>query len=437
MYTPRAGRRLLLRSYVFLALSLIGVAFVLNVIFVRSFPDVDPETAVLRETIRELLSREQNSATSFTVTVGAERVTATSLDAGAVAGHGAADAFVPVRDSDDRRFWLVREPAGERVWRIGPIPDQRLQWAALLPALFYLSIFVVLLVWLRPLLRDLDRLTAAAQNFAADSRSPLNTQRDVTELNSLAGNLDAMSARISALLETQAAMTSALSHEIRTPLARMRFALAIEGHVATGDDDRAALIADIEQIDRLVGAMLQYARLDSADDVIDTQRFDAAEWLRCALARQQPRDIVLDTRITPPGLVLTADAGLLDLALSNLVGNALRYAQRRISVSLSATDTDCRLRVEDDGPGIAPAEREQVLDAFRQGGSPASAGSFGLGLAVVRRVAELHGGSVAIESSVALGGCSIVIAWPGPPGPAPVNAASTTQSVDSTATGRA
>lgn len=406
-----ASRRLLLRWFVLLAVSLIAIAFVLNYVFARAFPHADAEAAALRDTVRELLAKTATPGEALALTVNGQPVTAVALDATMVGGHDAAD-FVDVNDANGQRYWLIRDASGARIWRVGPIPQRRFHWSSLLPPLFYLSIVVVLLVWLRPLLKDLDLLTAAAQRFARDSRQPLATRAEVGELTSLAENLDRMSARISALIDTQAAMTSALSHEIRTPLARMRFALAIDGHVAMADADRAALNADIGAIDRLVDAMLEYARLDDAGKVIERTCFDASDWLSATAVPVTSGDLRVDTRISPPDLSVDADPTLLELALSNLVSNAERYAERRISITLAGEPGTFRLLVEDDGPGIEPQDRARVLDAFRQAGPRASSGSFGLGLAVVRRVAELHGGGVSIGSSVALGGCSVALHWP-------------------------
>ena len=100
----------------------------------------------------------------------------------------------------------------------------------MLPPLFYLSIFIVVGLWLRPLLSDLNLITGAAQRFAADYREPLSTASGTSQLTSLASNLDEMSSRLSGLIRSQKELIAALSHEIRTPLARIRFALAVMGN---------------------------------------------------------------------------------------------------------------------------------------------------------------------------------------------------------------
>lgn len=105
----------------------------------------------------------------------------------------------------------------------------------------------------------------------------------------------------------------------------------------------------------------------------------------------------------------------MDLALSNLVVNACRYAATRIRISFERGETGYALAVEDDGPGIPEAQRDAVFKAFARldDSRNRDTGGYGLGLAIVARIAALHGGSARAERS-ALGGARIVVAWPRP-----------------------
>src|SRR5690606_35303392 len=106
-----------------------------------------------------------------------------------------------------------------------------------------------------------------------------------------------------------------------------------------------------------------------------------------------------------------------DLALSNLLVNAARYAAKRIRIEFDARDDVYTLAVEDDGPGIPEDRRSEVFKAFARLDDSRSRGTggYGLGLAIVARIAALHGGEARAAPS-SLGGARIVIAWPKPGG---------------------
>ncbi len=407
------GRRLLVRSYLFLSLSLIVVAYLLNTVFANAYPADDSDARIWQSFVAELLAPDRPPSSAFTFLVGGAAINVEPLADAAIVGLKNDELFQEVFDANTERFWLVPAASGGNVYRLGPLPTtQRSLWPQLLPALFYLSIFGVLFVWLRPLLTDVENLTAATERFANDYRQPLATAKGARQLDSLAEQIDQMSLRISTLVGAQTAMTSALSHEIRTPLARMRFALAIDDDAGAEAGHRESIIADIEQIDALVSAMLQYARLDDPEQVIRPVPVNAAEWLVQNIVPAQADGVTVMQRVTPNNAVANMDSGLMQLALSNLVENALRVAASTVIVSVLVSKGNCSLIVEDDGPGVAAEERDAIFSAYRQATDPKNRGGFGLGLAIVRRVAELHRGDAAVDESPSLGGARFRLSWP-------------------------
>jgi signal transduction histidine kinase len=301
--------------------------------------------------------------------------------------------------------------------RLGPITapaeSALLNW---LPPLFYLSIFVVVGLWLRPLLKDIDVISAGAQRFAADYREPPSTAEKTTQLTTLATNLDDMAARLSGVLRSQKELIAALSHEMRTPLARIRFALAV---IANSDDEKlkaklAAMNDDVQEVDDLIASMLNYARLDHPDITMHWQAVPAREWLRQIVGKSQVESMAveLDTDSTPDKAGM--DPRLMELALSNLLVNATKYANAIVRCSLVQAGNDYVLTVEDDGDGISEDDRDTVFKAFTRidDSRNRETGGYGLGLAVVARVAELHGGEARVESSQELGGAQFSIRWP-------------------------
>ena len=197
--------------------------------------------------------------------------------------------------------------------------------------LFYASILLIVGLWLRPLLTDLRVLTDASQRFATDYREPLDTAHRITQLRSLARNLDDMSARISQLIQGQKEMTAALSHEMRTPLARVRFAVAVlEGEV----DERLhrqlrAVSDDVRQLDELISDMLDYARLDHPGLRMDCQSVAVEPWLRQVIASCPPHERESRSSAHEDLESLRMEPRLMELALSNLLANALRYARQQ------------------------------------------------------------------------------------------------------------
>jgi signal transduction histidine kinase len=312
--------------------------------------------------------------------------------------------------------WLKYDVDANVLIRIGPVEAvEESAWLRLIPPFFYLAIFVIVGLWLRPLLRDLDTITASTRSFAADYRDPQRTAPTVSNLTELAENFDAMSERLSALIQGQKELTSALSHEMRTPLARIRFALAVIGDKLSDADreELAAINDDVQEIDRLIATMLNYARLDHPDTRMDWQDTDAAAWLQQTVEKSRLPGI--DVHVHAEDVTrLRMDPRLMTLALSNLLVNACRHAKSRVDVWLGRRNGAYRLQVDDDGDGIPEPDRERVFKAFTRldGSRSRNTGGSGLGLAIVARIASLHGGEASAGHADTLGGARMTLTWP-------------------------
>lgn len=417
-------RKLLFRSYLYLAAGLLIVAVVLDAGFARlQSGGASNEDVWLTRTFQlietEIAAAPAAERDSVAARLGRELgVGVQILDQGDVAHTGASvERVARLTDTSGEVSYLRRAEALDASIRIGPVAQQGeslLQRA--LPPLFYISIFVVVGLWLRPLLRDLHLITNATQRFAADYREPMRTAHRTTQLTSLAQNLDDMSTRLSGLVQSQKELAAALSHEMRTPLARIRFALAVLGHDGSGELQKQvdAIGADLQEIDGLIGSILNYARLDHPDLRMNIERVPLAAWVEQALdkCRQPGKDIavVRDSRFDEAAV----DPRLMAIALSNLVVNACRYARARVRLTLAQDARAYELRVEDDGEGIPAAEREAVFKPFTRLDTSRNraTGGHGLGLAIVARIAALHGGTVAVDESRELGGARFTLRWP-------------------------
>ena len=301
-----AGERgLFIRSYIALAGGLLIVAILLDVGFgalqARQSRAADPwlvSTMRLMET--ELVALPPEDRATRAAALGERLHLETSLlDSGDVSGL-VADGAGPREFVDDsgKIFYLWSSPTLHGVLRLGPFePPRESLLVRFLPVAFYGSILLIVGLWLRPLLTDLRTLTVASQKFATDYREPLETARNVSQLRSLAANLDDMSGKVSQLIQSQKEMTAALSHEMRTPLARVRFAVAVlEGEVDESlHGQLRAVNADVQQIDDLISDMLDYARLDHPGLRMDRQEVALEPWLKQVAASCPPHDRIVET----------------------------------------------------------------------------------------------------------------------------------------------
>ena len=417
-------RGLFIRSYVVLAGGLLAVAILLDLGFsalqLRQVRAADPWLVSTFQLMESQLAAVPGGDRPALATRLAEKLKLELdiLDAADISSALPLESGPRELTGDDGRiYFLWHSDALKGAIRLGPFEPLRESLVMrFLPVLFYASILLIVGLWLRPLLRDLRVLTVASQKFATDYREPLDTAKHTTQLTSLATNLDDMSARVSQLIQSQKEMTAALSHEMRTPLARVRFAAAVlEGEV--DEPLRAqlrAVNADVQQIDDLISDMLDYARLDHPGLRMSCQTVPLAPWLRQVLLSSPPHERSVNT--VQQGGIETAwmEPRLMELALSNLVANALRYAKQKVTVTVMRDKELYRLVVEDDGEGIPESDRTAIFRAFTRldNSRNRDTGGFGLGLAIVARIASLHRGRVTAEASASLGGAKLALEWP-------------------------
>jgi len=418
------NRRLLFRSYLFLVGGLLIVALVLDFGFghlqSREEPDLDRWLESTFHLIEQRLAEapiQQREGIAATLAddlgVGVQLLERDDVYMNQPSEHR----LPALVDADGNTSYLHEAESIDAIIRLGPIAEPTDSLLLnLLPPLFYLSIFVVVGLWLRPLLRDINVISDGAQRFAADYREPLSTAGQTTELRALAKNLDEMAARLSGVLRSQKELIAALSHEMRTPLARIRFALAVIGDRSDEKlrEELAAMNDDVQEIDDLIASMLNYARLDHPDIKMHWQAVPVRAWLEQVTNKSRTDAVQIEGHIEDAPDKVWMDPHLMELALSNLLVNATKYTENNVRCSLAQKDKHYALTVEDDGKGIPEDVRGQVFKAFTRidDSRNRETGGYGLGLAVVARVAELHGGTATVNSSPSLGGARFLISWP-------------------------
>jgi two-component system OmpR family sensor kinase len=322
----------------------------------------------------------------------------------------------------DGRDWRVYTLVqGSHALQVAQAQDER-DAAATQTALRTLAPFVAfiplfgLLIWVAVGrgLAPLRVLSQAVARRRPDALAPINERNLPEELEPLAASLNALLGRLDAALEAQRRFTADAAHELRTPLTALKLQLDMarraadhEGRAAAHDD----LDAGVRRASHLVDQLLALARAEPEALAARAVDCDLSEIAREAVIARAPlaadKDIDLGLAHATPARV-HGDPQSLALLLSNLLDNALRYTPRngRVDVSVDVVDGDSVLTVADTGPGIPADERERVFDRFYRG-QAAGAGGSGLGLSIVRRIADAH--HAAIELDAAAGGSGLVV----------------------------
>jgi two-component system phosphate regulon sensor histidine kinase PhoR len=213
------------------------------------------------------------------------------------------------------------------------------------------------------------------------------------------------------------AVLPTVGHELRTPLTSIRgyIETVLEGQIDPQTSRRFLETARLEalRLGRLIDGMLEVSMLDVTPAALG--RCDVVEQMRATLDIIAPiarkRDVTIRTR-SPKGVVARLDADELVHALSNLVENAVKHGSEHGTVKLACRRVDpfVEVTVEDDGSGVDPAERKAIFTMGVRGAGTDRTGS-GIGLAVVKAIAERSGGDVRVESS-SLGGARFVLRVP-------------------------
>jgi signal transduction histidine kinase len=211
--------------------------------------------------------------------------------------------------------------------------------------------------------------------------------RGPSEIGVAARAFNEMQARLKRYVQDRTAMVGAISHDLRTPLARIRFRME-----AASPALRGAVIADVEQMEAMIAAVLAFIRDASAQKT--REPLDLLSVLECAVddatTTGGAATILTDAHPTVEG-----DAAALQRLFANLIDNAIRYGARA-EVSIRQGAGCARVEIADEGPGLPPAELERVFEPFYRAERSRNldAGGIGLGLAIARSIAREHGGDL-------------------------------------------
>ncbi|HRG95247.1 MAG TPA: ATP-binding protein [Polyangiaceae bacterium] len=271
--------------------------------------------------------------------------------------------------------------------------------------------------------RPLEQVAQAAERFGngelsartgldPDARS---SEHIADEVREVAYTFDEMAARIERVVRDQRELLGAISHELRSPLGRARVGLELVAEDVSPDARKTleGIDRELSEVDLILGDLLAAARAGLSD--VRLEQVALLPWLRGRLAALSRPDLppleldagALDASGAEAGeLTVACDQALLGRALSNLVNNAALHghdAGAPITVAVERDAAEVRLLVRDRGPGIATDLLPRVFEPFVKGDkarTPGKAGGSGLGLALVLRIAEAHGGRAFAENHV-------------------------------------
>jgi signal transduction histidine kinase len=254
-------------------------------------------------------------------------------------------------------------------------------------------IIVAISVWaVRRMTAPLASVAQAADRLGRDVNAPPMPESGTIEMKQAASAFNAMQTKLRALVENRTRMLAALSHDLRTPLTLLR----LRAENVDNMEERDKMLATIADMDSMIGATLNYAREQAADE--PRRATDVTALVQSVT--DDMADAGLDVTMTQsPPVSIDCQPAALKRALTNLIENAVKYGQRA-RVSLSALPQAVEIAVEDDGPGIPEDQLTKVFEPFYRVESSRNrdTGGVGLGLAIARTVVEAQGGTLVLSN---------------------------------------
>ena len=267
-------------------------------------------------------------------------------------------------------------------------------------------------------LKPLDDLASEVATRSSDNLAPIAGRRVPREAQPLVVAINRVLYRLGSSLDNERRFTADAAHELRTPLAAAR----VQAQVAMLSQEAgprthalSQTLAGLDRATRLVEQMLRLARLDPLARLPQTAPVDLAALVQRVVAGVQDAkpDARIGQRLPDEGMIVEGDIDLLEVAVRNLLDNAVRYSPvgSEVTVLLVSDTGEPTLTVQDDGPGVPPEELPRLMERFYRGTAVTAEGS-GLGLTIVGRIAELHGAVLELANRPS-GGFEARLHWRG------------------------
>lgn len=310
--------------------------------------------------------------------------------------------------TSDPQSVLIRVQLPEGVL-LAEAPRKRLYTATIYLFMLWLIgsallLFGIAALFMRIQVRSIRRLAAAAEMFGLGRDTGPIRPEGATEVRQAATAFNRMQERIRRFLTQRTEMLAGVSHDLRTPLTRLRLALAMMPATEATRQDIAEMTGDVEEMERMIGGYLAFARGEGAEQAEPRDLGALLEEIVASARRAGGTTIRLEP---PPELILPLRADAVRRAITNLLDNARRHARVVVVAAAPQGTRNAIVTVDDDGPGISPERREAVFRPFQSG----SSGGTGLGLTIARDIIRAHGGDIVLEDGP-LGGLRARIRLP-------------------------
>lgn len=283
----------------------------------------------------------------------------------------------------------------------------------LLTGVFYLGILLVVLIWLYPLIKQLRHLRQTTKAFGEGHLQQRINVNSTSYIASIENEFNHMAERIETLVSDNKLLSDAVAHDLRTPLARLRFGIEMLQETEkpeTREKYQRHLCRDIDEMERLVNVLLSYARIEQAMMAVEQQSINLNELISQCVGAVIDGNKIINWH-AQGDVMVNGDANYLSMLINNLLGNAQQYANNEITLRVEKRDSKLQFIISDDGPGIAKEKRDELLKPFMRGEQFHEKPGYGMGLAIVSRIAQLHHATFTITDSAELGGAEFCLSF--------------------------
>lgn len=404
-------QRLFWHFYLFLFLVLLGIGWAVEQLWQQWQPDTSPAwlnsyTQLLQQQLQQPAALWQSQISLPYAELSPDSISWLPQEQQQLQQGN----IVTLFEADNVYFYYQQ---AQQLWRLGPLPLVQQEGATWFTLLFFVLLAVAVALWLWPVARDIRSLQQSLSQFSSNSDSSIAVPAH-SFIAPIAQSFRQMSLQIRDLLNLQREMTHAVSHELRTPIARLNFALEMATQLP--EDERRLMCEDVRELQQLVDEILDYARLETGQLPLQLQQINLTELIINLNEKLLPLPGAVVSLNLPEQALLFGDGHYLERALQNVLVNAKKYARQRITLTLQLQQqqNDWHIAIEDDGPGIPAAMREEILKPFfrLEASRNKQGGGFGLGLAIVQRIVQWHQGSISVSNSATLGGARFCLRLP-------------------------
>jgi signal transduction histidine kinase len=269
---------------------------------------------------------------------------------------------------------------------------QKLDWLLKVTAAF-VFVGAVALFFIRRIGRPLNQLTAAARTFAGGMQATEVAEDGPIDLRRAIRSFNAMQRQVAGEMARRTGTLAAISHDVRTPLTALR----VKAEMVDDPSLRESLIASVERMERITASALEYLKGESRGEPMRAVDLSALLESECAEFEELGHDV---TFVGEHGVQATCRPEALARAVRNLIDNAIKYGGHA-RVSLRTASSFIEIAVADEGPGIPEDERRRAIEPFERLSTAreTDSGGFGLGLAIVRAIAEGHEGELVLTKN--------------------------------------